>query len=186
VPTPTAPPGSTPGASPRLDEGVDIGAPTDAPTDDVGGGISVPLKVALALGAAAVVGLALAAVGIVVAKARRRTERRARPDPEDAIRGAWEQLVDQLVEDGQPIDPSRTPFELATEASARIPVSDRPLHDLAERYSDARYGPGPSDASAADAAWEDVDAIETALSRVRSKWERLRRRLDPTPLRSRR
>ena len=77
-----------------------------------------------------------------------------------------------------PRSPADTPIELAGRAPAI--AGDRtgpPLQSLADTYSAARYGDGlPADALA-DAAWNEVDELQRALSSTRGLWARVRARL---------
>jgi transglutaminase-like putative cysteine protease len=138
------------------------------------------------LGAGAVLSGLTIVVVIVVAKARRRARRRARADPADAIAGAWEEAIDRLGEAGVDAPPSLTPFELATRARDTVPerVTVR-LRSLAETYTETCYGPTPLRVEDATAAWADVDRLTHELAARASLRERLRRRLDPSPLRAR-
>jgi hypothetical protein len=100
------------------------------------------------------------------------------------VAGAWEEALDRLGEVGVTARSSFTPFELASSARAR--VSDdaaAPLRSLAETYTATRYGPiGPGSDDAVQ-AWARVDEIGQALRDGASLRTRVRRRLDPTPLR---
>jgi hypothetical protein len=100
------------------------------------------------------------------------------------VAGAWEEALDRLGEAGVPARASSTPFELAASARPRLSgAAADPLELLAQTYTAARYGPvrpGPDDAHQ---AWERVHEIGRALRHGAPLRTRVRRRLDPTPLR---
>jgi transglutaminase-like putative cysteine protease len=159
----------------------------DAPATGSGGrdGLLSFSWVVVALAAAAALVLAAgAAIAIVVAKARRRALRRARVEPADAVAGAWEEALDRLGESGVAARPSLTPFELASSARPWLSAAGtESLHSLAATYTVVQYGPHEPRAADVDRAWADVDAVDRALRAGTPLRSRIRRRLDPTPLR---
>ncbi len=175
VPAATSPGGSTPPATAAPQgSGVRIAA-DEPPTDGGGGGGAVWPFVAGALLVALVVGPLLA---ILVYKRRRRARRRHDPDPRLAIFGAWHEALDALTDHRVPRSPADTPIELAGRAPAI--AGDRtgpPLQSLADVYSAARYGDGLPADELADAAWNEVDELQRALSSTRGLWARVRARL---------
>ncbi|HUF83809.1 MAG TPA: transglutaminaseTgpA domain-containing protein, partial [Acidimicrobiia bacterium] len=190
TPTTTAsstPPATGSGPPPTVDAGetpdVNIGAP-DTGSGGRDGLLSFSWTLMAVTGLAVVLVTVGAAVAVIVAKGRRRARRRDREEPAGVVAGAWEEVLDRLGEAGMPARASSTPFELA--ASARPRLSDaaaRPLELLAQTYTAARYGPvrpGPDDARQ---AWERVHEIGRALRDGAPLRTRVRRRLDPTPLR---
>ena len=184
TPAPTSPPATTPPPAP--DAEIEIDSPTiDAP-DGGGDGVEMGWWAAIAVGVALVGGL-LAYVGVVLgAKARRRARRRTDPDPATAVRGAWADTLDRLGEAG--IAPSRaaTPLEAAQAAVTSAPVEARePLRSLAATFTETEYSPHAPDADDARAAWAGADVVRAALGRGAGVVARVRRRLDPTPLRRR-
>jgi transglutaminase-like putative cysteine protease len=194
TPTTAAAPSAAPGAgapptvaaNPSTNVSIDAPGAPDEPDDRKG-----LITFSWALLAAVVAGLVvLTAVGggtVVVVKARSRARRRARPDPADAITGAWEEALDRLGEAGVARRAALTPLELAADARRRVPESaTTPLRSLAETYTATRYGPRPPGVDAADLAWERMDEISRALRDDAPLRERWRRRLDPSPLRERR
>ncbi|MFQ5522704.1 MAG: transglutaminaseTgpA domain-containing protein [Acidimicrobiia bacterium] len=97
---------------------------------------------------------ALLTLGLVApaAKSLRRRWRLRRIRTGDII-PVWEEIVDRLVDVGEPVDDALTPVELATR-------SDQMLVPIAARYSAVIYGGG------ADAAETDFETVE--------RWFRLR------------
>ena len=192
TPVPSAPPTSASpsvpttagnGAAPGTAE-VAIDPPASARDrrDGFSFSFSWMLLVALLIGAAA--GLVGVAAAIVVVKRRRRQRRRARPDPTAAITGAWEEVLDRLGEAGVERLPTRTPLELAADASPKLPENAAsPLQDLADTYTATRYASTPPDTALARKAWRDAGAVSSALRAGAGLRERLRRRLDPSSLR---
>jgi transglutaminase-like putative cysteine protease len=138
----------------------------------------------LAVVVAAMCALAAAYVLAVVAAKRRRRARRRAQEPAAAIAGAWEEALDRLREARLTPDPALTPIELARTAPARVAeAAGASMRTLARSYTTAAYGdrrPAPADA---EAAWSALERLEHALLAPRSTAERLRRRLDPSPLR---
>jgi transglutaminase-like putative cysteine protease len=121
----------------------------------------------------------LAALGAAVArKARRRARRRAIPDPAEQVAGAWAEALDGFRAAGVGWPRSLTPYEVAEALPVRL--DERlapPLAALAGRYTAARYGElAPSDATV-QAAWQDADAVLTALDAALDLRTRLRSRL---------
>ncbi len=163
--------------------GSDVSIDTADP-DGGGGGLLPGWELFLWLGVALVIAAVGAAGGILVAKARRTHLRRAAPDPDEAIAGAWQEVLDRLGEAGVLPDLARTPLELAAAAPPLLPERAlAPLADLARAYTAATYGRTPSDDELAEDAWRDAAAVSAALRESASVTERWRRRLDPTSLR---
>jgi transglutaminase-like putative cysteine protease len=179
--TPSVPTTAGTGAAPGTAE-VAIDPPASEQDRRDGFSFSWMLLVVLLMGAVA--GLAAVAAAIVVAKRRRRQRRHARPDPAAAITGAWEEVLDRLGEAGVARLPTRTPLELAAEASPKLPENaGAPLHELADTYTATRYAATAPDTALARKAWRDAGAVNSALRAGAGLRERLRRRLDPSSLR---
>jgi transglutaminase-like putative cysteine protease len=190
-PTATTPPASAPasppttsGESPQPGNAAEVALDPPAPANDERGGLSFSWVFVVALLIGAVTGAAALAGLVVIAKQRRRHNRRARPDPAAAITGAWEEVLDRLGEAGVDREPARTPLELTARASTQVPdAAAPPLQQLAETYTATRYASSPPDERRARQAWRDAGAVSSALragARLRERW---RRRFDPAPLR---
>ena len=146
---------------------------------------SNPWFVVIALLATIVASIALYAVVVITAKSRRRARRRG-AEPAAAVRGAWEEALDSLHVARVPRDPALTPIELARSAPRHgITAATRPLRSLASTYTIARYGTTAPSTDDVDRAWASVDELDRALDTGVTRWQRLRRRLDPSPLRTR-
>ena len=190
-PTATTPPTSTPASAPTPagesqapGNGAEVALDPPAAANDERDGLSFSWIFVLALVIGAVVATAVVAALIVIAKQRRRNRRRTRPDPADAITGAWEEVLDRLGEAGVQRAPARTPLELASQASPQLPdAAAPPLRELAETYTATRYASSPPDEGRARQAWRDAGAVSAALRAGAGLRERWRRRFDPTPLR---
>jgi len=147
---------------------------------------SNPWLVVIALLAAIVAAIALYAVVVITAKSRRRARRRGAAEPALAVQGAWEEALDSLHVARVPRDPALTPIELARSAPRHgVTAATRPLRRLASTYTIARYGTTAPSTDDVDRAWASVDELDRALETGVTRWQRLRRRLDPSPLRTR-
>jgi hypothetical protein len=146
---------------------------------------SSPWLVVLALLVLVLAGVALYIVVVVSAKSRRRARRRGAGEPAAAVRGAWEEALDSLHEARVPRDPALTPLELARSAPRHgATAATRPLRSLARSYTVARYGTSDPSTDDVDRAWASVDELDRALDEGLTRWQRLRRRLDPSTLRA--
>ena len=164
--------------------GSDVSIDTADPDDGGGGGLLPGWELFLWLGVALVIAAIGGAGAILVAKARRTRLRRVAADPDSAIAGAWQEVLERLGEAGVLPDLATTPLELAAAAPPLLPERAlAPLADLARTYTAATYGRVPADIELADEAWRDVAAVSAALRESASVTERWRRRLDPTSLR---
>jgi transglutaminase-like putative cysteine protease len=174
---PATKPGSGPGATPPR---------VEVPVPAHGGGSSVGLTIAVLAGAVLLAALAAAGT-ILLAKSRRREARRRRRAPAGAVRGAWEEALDQLREHGFTPLPGATALEIAASAPAEtgLPI-DGPMRALADAHGAACYGATEPDATAVAQAWSEVDALDAALDASLGRFARIRRRLDPGTLRDRR
>ena len=173
--TPTAPAaGTTPAVAPP----VEVPVPRDS-----GGGAGVVVTIVVAVLAIVLGGLAVAGV-VVLAKSRRRAARRGRAAAGAAIRGAWEEALDHLRENGFTPPAGATALEIAAQAPAVVgPEAAAPLAALADAHSAACYGARAPDEADVARAWSELAALETALEQPLGRWQRARRRLDPSTLR---
>jgi hypothetical protein len=153
-------------------------------TTEPGSGTS-PWLVVLVLLAAILAAVVLYIVVVITAKARRRARRRGAAEPAVAVRGAWEEALDSLHDARVPRDPAQTPLELARSAPRHgVTAATRPLRSLARSYTVARYGTDIPSTEDVDRAWASVDELDRALDAGGTRWQRLRRRLDPSTLRT--
>ena len=155
----------------------DAGAAPDDPTADSGGVIDPVVRIVGLI--AAGLGLAMLPIAVLLgAKALRRVRRRTE-DPETAIVGAWEELVDELLDHGRLVDVDGTRRQIAArigsaQASRLAAIADQAV--FAER--------APSDAQR-DEAWELVAAARAELRDGVPFFTRLRAALAVTSLRRR-
>ena len=126
---------------------------------------------AIAAGAAA---LLLVPLGVVVgAKALRRSRRRA-GEPEAAIVGAWEELVDGCV------DLRLLPRAAGgTRAQIANRIDDPVARQLAAIADRAVFGPSEPTGADRDLAWRMIEEEGKRLRRDVPFWQRLRGRLSP-------
>jgi hypothetical protein len=126
----------------------------------------------IALGLSILIPAAIVFLPILVVawvKRRRRDRRRSR-DPDAAVAGAWDELLDQLVELGYD-----TPSRVTRGAAARRMASALPLAAvpgvalLAREADDAVFSGRDVEPDVADRAWNDSDAL------VAEAWEPLGR-----------
>jgi transglutaminase-like putative cysteine protease len=187
--TVTTAPGTTPSsqAGPRgrgANAAGELRADGGAAAGSSGHGTSAAWLAVLALGAVALLALATFPLVVLVGKARRRRRRREAPEPRAAVAGAWEEALDRLDEAGVARQPALTPLELASRVRAGAAGrSADALGRLATTYTTATFAPGEPDPTTVDAAWDAVDDLEGALHDGTGRLRRVRRRLDPRPLR---
>ncbi len=134
--------------------------------------------VALALGTLAAVAL-LALTGAAVALRLRTRRRKHDRDPRARVLGAWAEALDVLATAGVQPRPSATAMEFALRHAPARGAGDAgpPLIELARLQSAAMFAPEPPPASAATAAWQQVDAIRAAVRHAVARSTRWRRRL---------
>jgi transglutaminase-like putative cysteine protease len=139
-----------------------------------------------AIGAGAALGLlfVLAAIVLVV-KARRLQRRRTAGRAALRIVGAWREVSDRYAEAGVVAPARATPLETARtylEAEPSAPAVRGELFGLVAVVDRAAYdATEPGDGDAAE-AWQYCRTVVGALQADRSRWQRLRMRLDPRPL----
>lgn len=127
----------------------------------------------------------LALAGLLTAKDIRRRRQRRQSDPGRRVAGAWEHMLDRMVERAITLPPSLTTDEVAARAAGHLgPAASAPLRALvgvvdAARY-DRRFPPSPN---TANEAWARAAEFELDLRRHSPPLKRLRARLSPAPLR---
>jgi transglutaminase-like putative cysteine protease len=141
----------------------------------------------LALGVVAgVIALGALVVGAIVgAKVLRRRRRAARPRPADRIVGAWDEVVDRLVELRLPISASMTPRDVAaTTRSVYGTAATLPLSFLVPDVGRAVFGATEPDDEVATRAWERAREFEQNLALTLNHRQRWQARLSLRPLRA--
>jgi hypothetical protein len=165
-------------AQPQPDPPVD-----ERPADPAEPGLSTPRSARALLGvlaAALVVSLPLAA--IVAAKAIRRARRRRGP-PRARAQGAWDEVVDRLVELRIPVPLHAGPGDAARMVSTSRPDVGTDMTGLASLLGPALWAADEPDPKAASAAWSSADQIRRRLVHGLGPLPRLRAAASLAPLR---
>jgi hypothetical protein len=167
---------------PNLDDFQDFGS-------GGGGGVAVdapnpwPGRIWLAL--LLIVGLGVIwaiSVPLLRRLVRRRRRRRAKNNPQ-RVEAAWTDLVESFDVAGVPSDISETPREYARRAATQARVDQQMLRSVAGIVDVARYSDDTLDDSIAREAERLVSVLEEDLAHRASRGERVKRELDPRPLR---
>ncbi|QNP71282.1 transglutaminase domain-containing protein [Streptomyces roseirectus] len=125
-----------------------------------GGGVSVWVVVT-GVGVLLVVGFLAYAVWLPY---RRRALRRGDPDPRRRVVGAWEQVVERLVEVGLSDAGARTAQEVAAFGAARLGgVAGVRLEALALLVNEVEYGGRVPEEGEVEGAWGDCAVVEGAV-----------------------
>jgi len=126
--------------------------------------------VALGLGILIPAAIVFLPMLIVAWVKRRRRDRRRALEPDAAVAGAWDELLDRLVELGYET-PSRVTREVAAQRMAvTLPVTTAPgVAVLARQTDDAVFSGRDVEPELVDSAWNDSDAL------VAEAWEPLGR-----------
>jgi hypothetical protein len=117
--------------------------------------------------------------GLLLAKRYRRRSRLRTDDPVLRVRGAWANVTDSLVDAGLAIAPSWTDDRIADSAGAVAVGVPHETHRLAAMSSTVTFGTRSSDEARrlADDAATTAAAVEAAIRRSRTRWQRARWRL---------
>jgi hypothetical protein len=144
------------------------------------------LLVRTGIGAAGVVLCAVALAGaIVAAKARRRRGRQLASSPAERVVGAWDEVVDRLIEVRFPIAPSMTALDVARASRAAYgSAATAPLAFLVPDVSRAIYAADEPSTEAVERAWQRSTEFEHNLTASLSRRQRWRARLSLRPLRA--
>jgi hypothetical protein len=181
-PVPPAPPVTEPPVDPpptTLPPSVDpdVARTTDSVigTVVVGGPSVIALLVAGGFGA------------IVAYKRRRRLRRRRAEVPNDAVAGAWFEVIDHLRDRGFDPPSGLTERELAAQAAAATgrPHLRQPMTDLSRLFGRAVYSTQPLDDATPTTAWQLVDGIEHDTNQNSGLVDRIRARASLRSLRKR-
>ncbi|MDQ6837371.1 MAG: DUF3488 and transglutaminase-like domain-containing protein, partial [Actinomycetota bacterium] len=122
-----------------------------------------------------VLAILAAVVAIMVAKLGRSRRQRRNPDPGRRLAGAWEHVLDRLVEFGVPLNGALTAREVSNRAVGRLGEKRAaPVGGLVPFVDAARYDRRfPPTRAAADAAWGAAGQLDASLR----SGSRLRRRM---------
>jgi transglutaminase-like putative cysteine protease len=143
---------------------------------------------AVALTTAAVGGVALVVLlvvgAIVGAKTLRRRRRRRRASTADRVVGAWDEVVDRLVELHLPISTSMTPRDITALTRTRYgTAATLPLSFLVPDVGRAVFGPTPPGEEVAERAWARAVEFEQNLTLTLNRRQRWQARLSLRSLR---
>lgn len=140
-----------------------------------------PARIALVVGALAVL-VALVTAPASLKRIRRRRRRR-RGTAAERIGGAWLEAMDRLQESGVDRVSSLVPSEAARASAEEIGVTDNTsLVDLGTLVQRALHGRTPPSEADVDAAWAGLVEFEGRIGDVRSARDAVRAALDPRPL----
>lgn len=183
TPATTVAPQQQPGGQRTPQEaGPSEGLPEVDPTDDNLGSRAV----AIAAGTIGVVALLVTAVVLVIvaAKAQRRRSRRNAPTPADRVVGAWDEVVDRLLELQFPIGSSMTPRDVERVGRATYgAAATEPLAELVPTVSRAVFAADEPTPDAAELAWQHTEQFERNLKTTLTRRQRIRTRLSLRPFR---
>lgn len=140
-----------------------------------------------ALGVAGLVAIAGAVVLVVLGLKRlRRSRRRRAGDAASSVVGAWDEVLDRLVESDVVATTSMTPNDVCAAATERLgAAATLPLYPLANDVARAIYSARTPSPQLAERAWRRADDFAQNLTSLRTRRERLRALADPRPLRRR-
>jgi transglutaminase-like putative cysteine protease len=155
---------------------VNTAAPREI-TDLEAGSSSLQLSTPVKVGLAALLVVAVIALGlfaVVAAKSRRRRRLHHAENPATRVTGAFAVSVDMMMDLGMRVQHSKTDSELAVDGVEKFGRELVPTGALAMRATRAVYDVEETSPEDAEAAWRDVDAIEDALRRrtARVSWWR--------------
>jgi hypothetical protein len=105
---------------------------------------------------------------IIGSKVRRRRARREAETPTAAVVGAWDELIDELVDAGYALPKTQTRRELAGDYDV---ASARALASLAD---EAVFGPENPDAASLARSWEIVDRERLSRRAELTMWQRVK------------
>jgi transglutaminase-like putative cysteine protease len=161
------------GPSEGLPEEPDNGSGVVQPLIYAGGGIGGVLVI---LGAIAAV--------IVLLKHRRRQRRLRSASTADRVVGAWEEVVDRLIEVNFPMTPNMTALDVARASRATYGTATTlPLAFLVPEVGRAIYAADEPTPIMVTRAWQRTEEFEQNLASSLTRRRRWRARLSPRPLR---
>jgi hypothetical protein len=111
---------------------------------------------------------------IIIAKAKRRRDRRRAPEPTTRIAGGWDEYLDAAVDHGLAAPEILTRTELAATFRTTRGSTDGSGVLLADLADAAVFGPVPPNDLDSDAFWKLVDVERALLGSATSRWARVR------------
>ncbi|MDR2895266.1 MAG: DUF3488 and transglutaminase-like domain-containing protein [Propionibacteriaceae bacterium] len=151
------------------------------PEAEIDWGLIITLTLAIGLPLLVIVG---PIVAIVWLKRRRRSRRSDASDPDAAVIGGWQELIDVAADRGLVPPASATRAEISQSLSGQWQVDG--LTDLSARADRAAYAADPADRSDAESYWADLRTSLGQLRQQSSVWQRLRATMSVASLRPRR
>jgi transglutaminase-like putative cysteine protease len=185
-PNQQSPAAAPPPAAPPEDQNRPLEDEEEASTEQDDGSWSTAVVWAVGVGIALGTALVptLLVVGLILAVKHRRRRRRLRvPDPATRIRGAWAVATDSLVDAGLSIPPSSTDHEIVLAGAGLTGGAAGELERLGAMSSAATYTTAAPSPTVADDAVAALEQVETSMSAVRTRWQRLRWHLSLRSLR---
>ena len=135
----------------------------------------------------ALLAVVVAVCGAIIAVKRRRRHRRRREGrAADRVVGAWDEVVDRLIELQFPITQSMTPRDIARATQTTYgTAATLPLSFLVPDVGRAVYGRVEPDTDTVDRSWLRALEFEQNLALTLSRSQQWRARLSLRPLRTR-
>jgi hypothetical protein len=148
-------------------------------TGDRWGSVATWVRRSVTVSAIVLTPIILLIGGVLIAKRYRRRSRLRTDDPVLRVRGAWANVTDSLVDAGLAIAPSWTDDRIADSAGAVAVGVPHETHRLAAMSSTVTFGSRSPDEARrlADDAASTAAAVEAAIRRSRTRWQRARWRL---------
>jgi hypothetical protein len=161
--------------------------PTETPPDDTANhGFGRLVVVGLAALAGLVLLVAAAIFVVALIKRVRRDRRRRAHEPAERVVGAWDEVLDRLVEADVVTTTSMTPADVCLVATDRLGASATlPLAPLANDVTRSLYASREPTVQVADRAWMRASEFIQNLDSTRNRRQRWRALADPRPLRRR-
>ncbi len=183
----TAPQTVTPKGAGQQSTPRELGPSEADPATDTSTSWWRPLLTVAAVVAAAL-GVVAAGCGAIIAlKVFRRRKRRRDGRAADQVVGAWDEVVDRLIELQFPITQSMTPRDIARATQSTYgTAATLPLSFLVPDVGRAVYSRVEPDAATVDRSWLRALEFEQNLAITLSRSQRWRARLSLRPLRTRR
>ncbi|PRY68106.1 transglutaminase superfamily protein [Glaciihabitans tibetensis] len=133
-----------------------------------------PLLRGVGIGLLIAIVVATPFITILLAKAKRRFDRRRAVEPTTRIAGGWDEYLDSAVDHGLPAPEILTRSELADAFATARGSRDGSGVLLAELADAAVFGPIPPNEQGSDAFWQLVDSERALLGEGSSPWARAR------------
>jgi len=107
-------------------------------------------------------------LAVIVAKRRRRTQRRRAPHPADRMSGGWQEFEDAVIDHGYPTPPSPTRTEVAAVVGGMQPLV---LASVADR---GVFSPDVPSDEEIERLWRSVQDLRISLDDGLTRWQRIK------------